>query len=484
MLRIALIWGALVVATSNAPASAAENVATMDDVALIQAYENLLAGVPAEGVDRCGFPLVAELEARGLPVAAFARETAEDEVLVYETPEGHFRVEYRLTGSSAVDPTDDDQSSVPDYVEWVGEAFEESYQREVVELGFAFPTGDRYTIRLVFYSPGMYGLTQPNESVFARSTISVNSDFANFFATPPFDTYLNDDPDGEIRGAIRVTAAHEFKHALQLYNRWLVTNEYLGWLEVDATWMEDNVYDDINDYYNYLDDFSSAFSRPWISLIGNANYDDATWQHFLQERHGVDFMKRLDARRANFFVEPFQFSYEAIAIELEDDWEELWRDYSVAVYLSGSRAFDGLGFEEAARFPTASADTLESLDTIEPIENTLPYWGNQFYEFPNDGQTSGQLSFVFTSPQVEGWTLSVVLQNDDRTVLFPFERTGDGQTFVVEGRDVANFDRIALLIGNSVTGVAGIQQAYTVDFNLDPEVSGDATSFGRFKSRY
>ena len=485
MQRSMLVTAGLCLAVATAHAASVSRVVDLDDATLIAELQAALNGEAVEGAGPCLFPHVASLEIRGLPVAALGRQTTNDIEYNYETPEGHFEILYFRTGVAAVDTTDTDDDGTPDYVEWVAEAMEESYQREVVELGFPFATGGRYTVRLASLGPGFYGVTRPNEAAFGRSTISINADFATFFSTPPFDQLTNDDPDGDVRGAIRVTAAHEFKHTLQVYNRWLIDNQYLGWFEVDATWIEDIVYDGVNDYYNYVDDFTSPFTSPRVSLIGNASYDDATWQHFLQQRHGIDFMKRLDTRRANLTDEPFQNSYRGIATELDIDWRELWREYGLATYLSGDRAVDGLGFEEAARYPTASTDAVASLEMTSPLEQTLPRWANAFLQYDNSGDTAqGQLSVTFRSDTVGEFALTVVMQSDLRTEVVPLIQETAEQTFVVEGLDVAFFDRIALLVGNSQTSSAAIPDPFEVTFTLDPTVTSPPTSFGRLKSRF
>lgn len=484
MFRSLFVASSLLVLTSVSPGRADERVMALDDAALLAEFTAAMNGEHVEGVGPCLFPHAASLAARGLPLAAAAREVTR-EVLTYETPEGHFEIDYSTDGVAGVDPTDADESGVPDYVEWVGQAFEYSYQVEVVDLGFDFATGGRYKVRCANLGPGFYGVTLPNEAEYGRSTININHDFQEFYDTPPYDQLTNDDPDGLVRGAIRVTAAHEFKHALQLWKRWLVLNEHLGWFEVDAVWMEENVYDGVNDYYNYLNDTTSPFSRPRTSLIGNASYDDATWQVFLQQRHGVDFMKRLDARRANLRDEYFQVSYTAIAAELELDWIELWREYSLFNYLTGDRAVETYGFGEAANYPTSDVDAVPSLDSTTPLTGQLARWANAFFEYDNSTRTaSGQLSFTFASSVSDGWTLTVVLQNDLRTQTVPFLLTSTEQTFTVEGYDMANFDRIALVVGNSTTSSAAIPDDYSISFALDPEVSAPPTSFGGLKSRF
>ena len=485
MIRPLVLTAGLLAFASTVTATAADRLATLDDTRLMTEFQAALEGETLDEPIRCLFPHVVELEARGLPVAAFARTALADSLYVYDTAEGHFRLEYRRTGSNAVPLDDDDSSGVPDYVEWVAEAFEESYQREVVELGFPFAEGDRYLVRLIGFAPGTYGVTFPNETSFGRSTISINADFEGFFASPSFADLTNDDPDGVIRGAIRVTAAHEFKHALQLYDRWRLDSETASWFEVDAVWMEEVVYDGVNDYYNYLWDPTSPFRAPSVSLIGNAFYDDGTWQVFLEQRHGIDFLKRFHDRRADFNPEIFHLSYKGVADELEIDWAELWREYALANYLTGARATPEHGFDEAARYPTSTADTLATLETPTAITGNLNQWANRFYEYDNaDRQTAGQLEITVTTQDVGGWAMSAVLQNADRTVVVPLRQSAPVDTFVVTGHDVADYDRIALVVGNSTTTTASLRESFAVSFALDPEVDVSVGSFGRLKARY
>ncbi len=59
---------------------------------------------------------------------------------------------------------------------------------------------------------------------------------------------------------IKVTAAHEYFHAIQFgYDGW----EMPWLLEASAVWMEEEMYDDINDCYQYMADW---FKQPERSL--------------------------------------------------------------------------------------------------------------------------------------------------------------------------------------------------------------------------
>lgn len=140
-------------------------------------------------------------------------------------------------------------------------AFEHSWRTEVDQFRWAPPPppkkpryGKRYLVVIdLAQQPGLYGVTATIDTVgdnpatawketHARSScIVINAGFNK--ATFPNGPYK----------ALLSTAAHEFKHALQFG---------LGmagpsapddiFFEAAAAWMEDEVYDDVNDNYNFL----------------------------------------------------------------------------------------------------------------------------------------------------------------------------------------------------------------------------------------
>jgi hypothetical protein len=117
----------------------------------------------------------------------------------------------------------------------------------------------------------------------ASAYIVVNSDFYGFPAND------EDITGAEVirSGALKVTQAHEFMHALQ-FN----INVYgSGWLmESHATWAEDAVYDGINDWHWYINRFLAA---PDLPIFNRFLYGAAYFQNYLSERLGVDIMRQI-----------------------------------------------------------------------------------------------------------------------------------------------------------------------------------------------
>jgi len=84
--------------------------------------------------------------------------------------------------------------------------------------------------------------------------------------------------------ALEVTAAHEFFHAVQASYDWFED----GWfMESTATWMEDEVYDDVNDNLGYLT--SGQLGQPKVPLDrggGFAQYGNWIFWRYLSETYG------------------------------------------------------------------------------------------------------------------------------------------------------------------------------------------------------
>ena len=149
----------------------------------------------------------------------------------------------------AVPLADANTNGVPDYVENFGVIFEYVRNFEVTIRGFHAPPSDatesndlnrrnpdgRYDVFI--YDMSAYGYSDPEQYPISPSYsyIGVDNDYVGF-PTPQLQ-------------AMQVTAAHEFFHAIQFYYD---CTEEVWWMETTAVYMEDEVYPDVNDNYQYL----------------------------------------------------------------------------------------------------------------------------------------------------------------------------------------------------------------------------------------
>lgn len=208
----------------------------------------------------------------------------------------HFILKYTTRSDWGVPDIDADGSGVPDYVEEAGKAFEESWTREIVQLGYPTPKQLIPNQKFYVYFKDMpfYGYCVPENVVLeqvspvpagtATAWIVIENDFRGF---PPNDVDVTGAEPLRL-GALRVTVAHEFMHALQF-----AINVYApsGWLfESHATWAEEQVYPAVNDWHWYVPFF---LTRPDLPLFSRYVYGAAFYQHHVSETYGLDVPRRI-----------------------------------------------------------------------------------------------------------------------------------------------------------------------------------------------
>ncbi|MDP6275615.1 MAG: FlgD immunoglobulin-like domain containing protein, partial [Candidatus Marinimicrobia bacterium] len=189
---------------------------------------------------------------------------------------GKFRYHYTTTGSNAVDDTDDDSNGIPDYIDQMAETFEYVEDIELTTNGFVEPPSDdwysanndnggsgAYDVYVRNAGGGVYGYVQPE--YYANNNTGNNEHSSGVNEVNAFTSYMvmrhnyNGFPNTELE-AIQVTAAHEYFHAVQFgYDGW----EESWVMQATAVQMEEIVYDNINDCYQYM---SSWFNNPQQSL--------------------------------------------------------------------------------------------------------------------------------------------------------------------------------------------------------------------------
>lgn len=193
----------------------------------------------------------------------------------YTSANGHFVIHYTVAGSDAPPLTTTPPNAVPDWIITVATTFEEVYATEVVTMGYAAPTTGSYDIylqQLVTPTSAVFGLTDSDilTGRSATSYITIDNDFA--------DTNF-----GPYRGlsGLQITAAHEFHHAIQFFYNYYFEPWYA---EATASWMEDEVYDSVNQIYEYS---RSYLQNPSVSLNSPSDGGYSRWifNRLLAENH-------------------------------------------------------------------------------------------------------------------------------------------------------------------------------------------------------
>jgi hypothetical protein len=202
----------------------------------------------------------------------------------------HFVLHYSTLGNQAVPAQDSDGNGISDFIDVAAASWETVWNREIVQLGYPTPVGTPGLKFHVYYKDlrSYYGVTYSDNLVLQQTSpvplgtasayIVVENDFHEGF--PPND----EDVTGKevIRsGALKVTQAHEFMHAIQ-FN---INVFQSGWLfESHATWAEDAVYDGINDWRWYVNRF---LTNPDAPIFNRYVYGSAFFMNYLSETYGV-----------------------------------------------------------------------------------------------------------------------------------------------------------------------------------------------------
>lgn len=230
-------------------------------------------------------PQTQKILAKVLP----ARPTLADKATVVSSG-GHFTVHYATSGPDA-----------PPSLAWVNtvaQTFENVYA-QMVALGYRpAPTvsGAPYDVYLknVGTTLNEFGETASDVPVTPTSYTSYMT-IDNDFSSQEFGNQItNFTPEK----ALQITAAHEYHHAIQYgYNLFFDS----WYAEATSTWIEDEIYDDVNQLYNYLPEYMRNTERsidiaPDVSLGGG--YGRWIFNRHLAERFGVTVVREVWDRLA------------------------------------------------------------------------------------------------------------------------------------------------------------------------------------------
>jgi len=347
------------------------------------------------------------------------------EVWSYDTPPGHFRLFYTEDNSygDAVKNmdglVDGRKETIPEYVLRFGQYFEQAWSYLTDTLGYRAPGESGRKIEVFILDIGSYGSTNFDGT---GLYIIVDNDFR--------EVCDNLDPEGKTIGAMKITAAHEFFHIVQAdYDHWPQLpdeNLYLWWEENTATWIEDELHDEVNDYLNYLgwpyldqndsgrwdsgelhiDIWGKAssgwresgwFDYPYISLDGTSDnsecsvyeYGGVIWAKFLSEHFGPSIVRSIFERIQEPSADIFLAIDESIR-EAERSGLASFSEAFIRFKLANLRRnyHDYGDYEEGERYPVPLHQGTYSTYPIRIEAESLNYLSCRYYAFqkPPSGQ--------------------------------------------------------------------------------------------------
>ena len=136
--------------------------------------------------------------------------------------------------------------------------------------------------------------------------------------------------------------------------------------------MEDQVYDDVNDYLYYLPSFLGYIEYSIISETPNLfQYGAVPWPKYLSKKWGDSIVKKIwqlceDVPGPNVFQGAVQ---DAIEEYSHDDYNfaQALSEFHIWLYFTGTRARPNFGFEEAATWSMIPDKVISGVDTSDYI---------------------------------------------------------------------------------------------------------------------
>ncbi len=345
-------------------------------LAALQSKLNLQTSV--DGIPhKCGLPILAEAyakdpEATRRIMDAYRAGRLNKTTDTFVSPSGRFIIEYQTSGFDAIPTYDRDNNGTPDYLEFVAKSFDRAWEVEIDSLGFRPPPDQNgqpkstYSVTCRKLSNSLYGSTlffgtndiSALPGLNFTSDIEFNTDFS--FVDYPA---ANGDPMVRDSMAIAVTAAHEFNHALQLgYRFWSSSDNTLSdivdlrFIEGSATYMEEVVANQVNDYYQYLRSFYRRTDRNWGD--SGVLYGDVIFYIMLGDIHGKTITREIWEEIVN---RPSLPAMEAVFQRKESSFSFELSRLASWMFFSGANSLPGTLFKEAANYPDPN---LEAADDI------------------------------------------------------------------------------------------------------------------------
>lgn len=283
----------------------------------------------------------------------------------YSSPQGNFLFHYDVTGFHKVPAEDNNHNEVPDFVDSAAYHFERAYSFYKDSLGMISPipdSGGGGTDQFDVYFQncgevnGFYGYTDGDKEIYPLKKFPRYTSFTiidNDFS--PTDSIRGNDGKAIQRAfnetgfkALRITACHEFFHAVQM--QYGIPSSAFILAEMTSTWFEYRLNPDSKDFYQYVRHLFKHFDLyPFGIPEPEAGYKYSIFFQYIYKKFGDRPLVRIWELISNGMN-----GYPALDSALKECGGGLvyeWKEFIPWLYFTGTRAKGNMYFDNAEEYP-------------------------------------------------------------------------------------------------------------------------------------
>jgi len=314
-----------------------------------------------------------------------------------------------------------------------------------------------------------FGYTYPQTSVpphRSSSYIEIDNDFEDAVYRDA-GTYGLD--------AVRVTAAHEFFHAIQ-FSYYCAPDHW--WMEASATWMEDVAYDDVNEYYRYLSTEAGTgfFDNPGCSLDFTNNcyeYGASVFLHYLSEEYGDKAIRTIwetmASKEGNGLLAIDQVVPGGIGKRIAE--------FAIWNYFTGFRAVEIKFYKEGERYPEMNVEAVHSDYPVGTERGVMGHLASEYIRFIPQDRAGGLRIFFDVDINLEWLPQVIAHKHSEVTIMRCAE--------IAEVRGWEQYDEIVFI--PTVTAQSGLHFEYRYRAVFDPSlksIEGLITQYPLLRQNY
>ena len=383
------------------------------------------------------------------------RPTGLDKSII--SPSGYFKVHYttRTGNINKIPSADLNENDVPDYAEETALALDKSRSLYVDTLGFLPPVSDG-------------GIDGPEFDIYLKDLATI---YGQTFFPPNVFIEVDNDFKEEIYNtkgvnALKVTCAHELHHAVQF--SYIIRSQDFFFYEATSTLMEDMVFDEINDYYQYLPKLFKSTQTPFNTKDGFHEYGLSIWGHFLNKKYDRFIMRKIwDKFKRNI---PVLNAIDETLMEKGNTFADDLNEFYIWNFFTGSRADEVNYYNDGSDYPE-----IERINYVSVTKDTVISISNK-YLTPNYILLEGLIPTSYEinaktidKVSIELWRNKMILFEKLNPSIPVFFKNADSLTNTAEFMN-QGIDSKALIVSTSVARTNNSAPYSQGDYNMNVEV--------------